>query len=244
MKKKIFMKTAFCIALAACLLNACDESEGYSLGDAWYSVATVNPLSEDIYSLTLDDGTTLWPAATDVPWYKPIHRQRALAVYTLLSDEFQGYDHAVKVLDIQNILTKTIAKDLGEENDAEYGNDPVEILNMWIGDGYLNVEFSFGNGGTGIVHYINLLRTDSVDSPYAFEFRHNAYGDATAYAQKGIVAFDLAEILSGIAEEVELTVKINTFNGELVKKILFKPLEKPAAVEPDVRAGVYSAIIK
>jgi hypothetical protein len=244
MKKMELLKTAFCIALAACLLNACDEGSGYSLNDAWYSVATVNPLSEDAYSLTLDDGTTLWPAATDVPWYKSKHRQRAIAVYTLLSDEFQGYDHAIKLLDIQNILTKAVAKDLGEENDTEYGNDPVEMMNMWLGDGYLNVEFGFGHGGMGVVHYINILRPDSADSPYSFEFRHNAYDDDITYGQKGLVAFDIADILSEIKEDVELTVKINTFDGELVKKILFKPLEEPAAVEPDVRAGGFSSIIK
>lgn len=209
------------------------------MDNAWYSIATVNPLNDDAYSLTLDNGTTLWPVATDVPWYSPKHKQRAIVVYTLLSDKFQGYDHAVKILDIRNVLTKAVARDLGEKNDEEYGNDPVRILNMWIGDGYLNVEFSFKNGGMGVVHYINLLKTDHADTPYYFEFRHHAYGDNTLYAQKGIVAFDLSDIQG--EEEIELTVKINTFEGELTKKIAFKP---STAANVEVGTEKYDTNIK
>jgi hypothetical protein len=221
-------------------LNACDDGDEYSMNKAWYSIATVNPLNDNgMYSLTLDNGTTLWPAATDVPWYNPKHKRRAIAVYTILSDKFQGYDHAVKILDIQNVLTKAAAKDLGEKNDEEYGNDPVKILNMWIGDGYLNVEFGFYNGGMGVSHYINLVKTDRADTPYYFEFRHNAYGDATVYARKGIVAFDLSDIHG--EEEVELTVKVNTFEGELIKKVAFKPA---SAEKVHVGTEKYDADIK
>jgi hypothetical protein len=221
MRKVKLFKSALCTVLALLLLDACNDEEGYSMDNAWYSIATVNPLSDDTYSLTLDNGTTLWPAATDVPWYSPKHKRRAVVVYTVLSDKFQGYDHAVKILDIQNVLTKAVAGDLGEKNDEEYGGDPVRILNMWIGDGYLNVEFGFKNGGLGVVHYINLVKIEHADTPYYFEFRHNAYGDNTSYAQKGIVAFDLSDIYG--KEEIELTVKINTFEGELIKKIAFAP---------------------
>ncbi|MDR1602034.1 MAG: NigD-like protein [Tannerella sp.] len=244
MKKVNLLKTALCIVLTAFLLNACNDGDGYSMDDAWYSIVTVNPLNDDAYSLTLDNGTTLWPAATAVP-YSPKQKRRAIAVYTILSDKFQGYDHAVKILDIQNVLTKAVASDLGDKNDEEYGNDPVSILNMWIGDGYLNVEFLFKSGDMGIVHYINLLKTEHADTPYYFEFRHNAYGDNTLYAQKGIVAFDLSDILG--EEEIELTVKINTFEGELTKKITFKPADAKTEIKMekvDVDTVKYNNIIK
>ncbi|MDR1406525.1 MAG: NigD-like protein [Tannerella sp.] len=234
------LKSALCIVLAGLLLNACNDDGVYSMNDAWYSIATVNPLGDGAYSFTLDDGTTLWPAATDAPWYDAQQKQRVIVVYTILSDRFQGYDHAVKVLDIRNVLTKDVAKDLDEKNDGEYGRDPVKILNMWIGDGYLNVEFGFRNGGMGVVHYVNLVKMDNADTPYSYEFRHNAYGDNTLYAQKGMVAFDLSDIRE--TEEIELTVKINTFEGELEKKITFKP--SGTAAETNVSAENYSADVK
>jgi len=240
MKKIGLLKVMFLMALTATLFNACDDGNGYSLDDAWYSIATVNPLGEYSYSLTLDDGTTLWPAATDVPWYHSDQRRRVLAVYTILSDEFDGFDHAVKVLDIQNVLTKPVAEDLGssDENDKTYGTDPIEILDMWIGDGYLNVEFGFRNGDSSIAHYINLVPVADSDHPFTFEFRHNAYGDNAAYARKGLVAFDLSDLDTG-GGEVELTIKAKSYDGEVTKQITYSPSETSTTQR---EAGLYNSL--
>jgi hypothetical protein len=240
MKAINLLKKKLLIAMIALTLYSCIDNDGYSLDNALYSIATVNPLDISSYSLTLDDGTTLWPIATDT-WYKPDKKTRALVVYTLLSDEFQGYDHAVKILDIKNILTKATTKDLGEDNDTEYGNDPIQIINMWVGDGYLNVEFGFNIGNSGIVHYINLVKINNVNTPYYFELRHNAYGDSNSYAQKGIVAFDLSD-LDTQGNEVTLTIKVNTFEGEKTETIVFNA--PPSATVANIPAGSYNSEIK
>jgi hypothetical protein len=198
------------------------DDSGYSLGKVWYSLATVEPLGDtSAYFLTLDHGSTLWPAATDIPWYVPGEKHRALVFYTILSDTFQGYDHAVKVLSIRDILTKPIAEDLGEENDAHYGNDPVKILDLWIGDGYLNVKFGFNYGG-GVKHFINLVKRDGVDTPNYFEFRHNAYQDSAYTGRKGIVAFDLSS-LDTDGQEILLTIRVKTFEGDKDYTIKYQP---------------------
>ena len=95
--KRLFFNCAGGVMIAL-FLNSCNlDNNGYSLGDVWYSLATVNPLDNGrIYSLTLDDGKTLWPAATRAPYYKPKANQRAFVYYTILSDSFQGYNHAVR----------------------------------------------------------------------------------------------------------------------------------------------------
>jgi hypothetical protein len=218
------------IAIAGFMLNSCMKDEGYSLDDAWYSIATVRPLdSSTSYWMTLDSGTSLWPVATDVPGFQPKEKQRAFVIYTLLSDAFQGYDHAVKILDIKGILTKQIAKDLWEENDETYGTDPVEISEMWIGDGYLNIKFEFNYGGDE-VHFINLMKNESVRNPelgnesarmpHMYEFRHNAYNDSERSKRKGIVAFDLSSVdTQGV--DVELTIAVNTFGGAKEYKITY-----------------------
>jgi hypothetical protein len=211
------------IAAASFVFNSCSNDEAYSLDKAWYSIATVRSTGDGgTYWLTLDSGTSLWPVATDIPWYNPKELQRAFVVYSLLSDEFQGFDHAIKIWDIKSILTKPIAENLGAENDSIYGTDPVDISDLWIGDGFLNIVFEFNYGGD-TVHFINLLKNDSVRTPFFYEFRHNAYNDNPRYWRKGIVAFDLSSV-DTLGEEVELTIQVNTFEGTKDYKIKYHSL--------------------
>lgn len=221
MNKKLFLCMG--IVMTSLVLNSCDmDNDGYSLDKVWYSIATVEPLGDSpAYFLTLDQGTTLWPAATNIPWYVPKERQRALVFYTILSDAFQGYDHAVKVLDIQGVLTKPIAEDKGEENDAYYGDDPVKILDMWVGDGYLNVEFRFNYGGS-VKHFINLVKRDDAEKPNYFEFRHNAYQENAYAGRNGIVAFDLSTLETD-EEEIQLTIRVKTFEGDKNYTVNYRP---------------------
>ena len=228
------IKLGLWLAVATLVFNSCNDDDGYSLDKAWYSIATVHPLETKSYGsvsapywLTLDSGTSLWPVATNIPWYNPKEKTRAFVVYTLLSDEFPGYDHAVKVLDLKSILTKPVAENLAEANDSIYGTDPVNISDIWIGDGYLNVVFEFNYGGNA-VHYINLLEQIEEDNPYLFEFRHNAYDDEARYRRKGIVSFDLSSIETN-GEEVELTILVNTFDGAKDYTVKYNSSGNPAA---------------
>ena len=227
MKRIKYMMLCLGIALTIFVFNACSNEKGYSLDDAWYSIATVRTngnSGSSSYWLTLDSGTSLWPVATNVPLYNPKDKQRAIVIYSILSDEFSGYDHAIKILDIKSILTKPIAEDLGEENDEIYGTDPVGISEMWIGDGFLNITFEFNYGGDK-VHFINLIKNASVRTPYYFEFRHNAYNDREHSKRKGIVAFDLSTVDTQ-EEEVELTICVNTFDGAKEYKIKYNSSTK------------------
>ncbi|MDR1455003.1 MAG: NigD-like protein [Tannerella sp.] len=210
------------VLAASCVFNSCNDSEGYSLDNVWYSMATVVPSDDSpAYHLRLDRGTTLWPAASSIPWYAPTEKHRALVYYTVLSDAFQGYDHAVKVLDIRDVLTKPVAGDRGGENDSYYGTDPVRILDLWIGDGYLNVEFGFGYGGN-VRHFINLVKREGGDTPSCFEFRHNAYGDNVHVQSKGIVSFDLSS-LEVEGEDLQLVIRAKTPEGEKDYTVTYRP---------------------
>ena len=65
-----------------------------------------------------------------------------ITYFNPLYDNYEGYDHAVKVEHNYNVLTKQV-EDLTAENESEFGNDPVWVNKdmMWIGGGYLNVIF-------------------------------------------------------------------------------------------------------
>ena len=230
MKRMKCMMLSAGIVLTSFMLGSCSNDDGYSLDKAWYSVATIRTggYGSTSYWLTLDGGTSLWPVAMNVPLHNLKEKQRAFVVYTILSDEFNGYDHAVKILDVKSILTKPIAENKGEQNDENYGTDPVGISDMWIGDGFLNIVFEFNYGGNS-VHYINLVENDTVNTPYFFEFRHNAYNDNELYRRKGIVAFDLSSV-DTMGEEVELAIQVNTFDdGKKIFKIKYHPSNNPAA---------------
>lgn len=217
----------FWIASAVFVFNSCSDDEGYSLDKVWYSIATIHPMENNSYWLSLDNGISLWPVATSIPWYNPDAKQRAFVVYTLLSGKYYGYDHAIKILDLKSILTKSIAENSGEENDEKYGTDPVEISDMWIGDGYLNIVFEFYYGGNA-VHFINLVENVSEDNPYLFEFRHNAFNDNIRYRRKGIVAFDLSSV-NTMEKEVELSILVNTFEGVKNYKVVYNSSKNPTS---------------
>ena len=74
------------IAFTICLFNSCTNDKGYSLDDAWYSIATIRTegYGATSYWLTLDSGTSLWPVATNVPLNTPKDKERAFVLYTIL----------------------------------------------------------------------------------------------------------------------------------------------------------------
>jgi len=175
------------------------------------------------YSLTLDDGTRLWPAGTEIPFYRPTTRHRALAYYTILSDTFQGYDHAILMRGIRDILTKPfIESDMlsTSKTSDDFGSDPISVIDIWYGDGYINVHFGANHGGTKR-HLVNLVQvSQSGIPPYVFEFRHNAFGDPPRYGRRAFVAFDMAKLKFPAGSDSTVTVRVKTFDGEKRYKIV------------------------
>lgn len=206
------------ILLSSAIFSSC-SNDGYSLGDYRVEIATVKPEGETVYSLILDDSTTLWPAATNV-YYKPKKNQRAMVNYTILSDKFKEYDHAIKVNDIIDILTKDITT-LNMATADSLGNDPVQILNYWIGDGYLNIHFATRFTFGANKHFINLAKNDTVDIPNLYEFRHNAYGDLNGTYSESYVAFNLNSIKTDDATSATFILKVKTFEGDKETKITY-----------------------
>lgn len=200
-------------------LNACQDDDDYSLDKFAIEIMTVVP-DGDTYYLRRDNGEKLWPFATNCPGYNS-SKTRAQVNYTMLSDSIPGFSHGIKINWIENILTKNISPYRGAENDSIYGTDPVKIIAMNIGDGYLNIRFAANFGNTGVKHLISLIQDQEVNTPYALELRHQAYGDNALYAAEGLVAFDLSSLLNTGGQTVELTIKVNTFEGEKSYKLAY-----------------------
>lgn len=199
--------------------SACQDDDDYSLDKFAIEIMTVVP-DGSTYYLRRDNGEKLWPFATNCPGYNS-SKTRAQVNYTMLSDSIPGFSHGIKINWIENILTKNISPYRGAENDSIYGTDPVKIIAMNIGDGYLNIRFAANFGNTGVKHLISLIQDQEVNTPYALELRHQAYGDNALYAAEGLVAFDLSSLLNTGGQTVELTIKVNTFEGEKSYKLAY-----------------------
>lgn len=191
MKSKLFAL----FSLLFLSLSSCDDGEGYSLGDFAVDMATVNQ-ETDCYSLTGDTWGTLWPAATAIPLYHPADSQRVIVYFNPLQDDFQGYDCAIKVEDVEEILTKRIDR-LTPENNAEFGNDPIAIEDgyIWISGGFLNIRFTQNLPKTH-KHRISLVKdeiyNEEINDGYIhLQVRYNDYDDLTGIFVNGLVSFNL-----------------------------------------------------
>lgn len=213
--KNRFLQLGLVLLIA---LASCNKNDGYSLGDFRINVATVHKLSESVYSLTLDNGIKLWPAASDVR-YNPKDSQRVFVNYTILSDQYGNYDHAIKINDIWNILTKNIV-DLTSENESDIGHDPIRIHDVWIANDFLNIGFLFNYSGIR-PHAINLVKNQITqetngEEVVELEFRHNAFNGGSNRLFDGLVCFNLRPIRRKNIDSVKLRITYKDFpkNGE------------------------------
>lgn len=214
MKRKFILSAITLAMFVAIGFQSCDDNNGYSLGDFWVDIATVETDdNSSAYWFILDDGTTLWPAASDIQ-YLPKQGQRIILNYSILSNQKNEFDHYIKINYIWDILTKkTIV--LTATNVDSIGNDPVKINDMWIGNHYLNVDFLFNYGGIR-PHAINLVENslipDPQDGKIHLEFRHNAYGSTNNRLYNGLVCFDLKPYQNSSTDSVTFAIKVLDWN--------------------------------
>ena len=139
MKKLYGLFMAICLAVMP-VLQSCDDGDGYSLGDFTPPLWATVRVTGNAFYLNCDVWGTLWPVNTDIGWYDAVDGQRVITVFNPLQDNYAGYDHAVKLLRLQNILTKEV-ETLTPETEEDFGNDPVFINkgDISISGGYMNI---------------------------------------------------------------------------------------------------------
>lgn len=221
MKKTLL--TPFLVTLSILMgIVSCDDHAN-SLGNFGIDIATVIPEGDNAYSLLLDNGTRLWPAASALN-YSPSYNQRVFLNYTILSDAQSGYDHFIKVNDIWNILTKETI-DLTSRNRDSIGNDPVKANAVWVGGDYLNVSFMFNYGGVQ-PHAVNLVKqspsSEETPGQLELEFRHNAYESRQTKLYEGFVCFDLKPLRVENQDSLKLSVKVKGWSGDQSYDIVYR----------------------
>lgn len=219
---------AICLAVMPAL-QSCSDDDGYSLGDftppLWATVRTTG----NAFYLDCDVWGTLWPVNTDLGWYKPAEGQRVITVFNPLYDNYEGFDHAVKLLRLQDVLTKEV-ETLTPETEEEFGNDPVLIYqgDISISGGYMNI-FFLQNLPSQTKHRISLLRPQDDRELYGddgylhLELRYNDYDDVTERRAYGAVSYNLGS-LDITSETKGIKLKLNSEkNGEV--EVVFDKME-------------------
>ena len=210
--KRITPHIALILIAMLAFTTSCDNS-GHSLNTFRIDIATVQPVGQNSFTLLLDNGKLLWPAASAVRYF-PRENQRVIVNYTILSDRHGEFDHLIRINDIWNVLTKQVIE-LTAENADSIGNDPVRINQMWVGGDFLNVSFVFNWGGVR-PHAINLVKNTTisqVSDVIHLEFRHNSFGSTSTQGREGLVSFDLRPFRTEEKDEVRFSVKVNEPTG-------------------------------
>jgi len=205
------------------ILTSCSD-DGYSLGDMWVGIATVDNLDDENFTLTIGDSTTLWIGASSVPHYHP-KEKRALINFTILGDNYAGYDHIVKLNSIREVLTKNV-ETIDRDSLEKVTNDPIKLKSIWISGGYLNIRYSYPYGGDS-QHEVNLFKVEELGvvlpgDTIKLEFCHNTKDDTNRWWIETYVSFDLKSLQRAGKDIVELEVMMNTTDGEKISNITYK----------------------
>ena len=244
MRKLHWLFMVVCLAVMPAL-QSCDDNDGYSIGDFTPPLWATVRVTGNAFYLDCDVWGTLWPVNTDLGWYEPVDGKRVITIFNPLSDGFDGYDHAVKLLRLYDVLTKEV-ETLTPETEEEFGNDPVAIFkgDIGISGGYLNIVFQ-QNLPSEKKHRISLVQpaeatADAVsedDGYLHLELRYNNYGDVSGRRAAGLVSFNLKEVLtpemkgiklklnSEVNKEVEIVFEKQSNNAEEASNLDFSKMQ-------------------
>ena len=206
-----------CLALTTALQSCIDYyqyDDGYEYGKN--ALVTAKIADDQTFYLQLNDSVTMLPSNISKPPFGN-KEVRALVQYYETEMYTPGYDKTIHVNWIDSILTKNTVKDLGSQNNAVYGNDPVDIVNDWVNiaeDCYLTLRFRTNWGPNGRPHEVNLVTGGNKYNPYVLEFRHNAHHNNSGKIGDALVAFNLKNLPSTEGKTVKLRLEWNSYNGK------------------------------
>ena len=202
--------------LQSCL-NDDDENRGTR-----FTIGTIEVIGEKEYFFNLDDGDKMYPSDTTyIHNYTVENNQRVFIHFLPLEEDIPGYDYNVKLIQLENILTKDIIP-LTEETADSIGNDRINATSLWITGNYLNIEHQFFHSNNpDKKHMLNLVineaSTGENDKPdyVNLEFRHNAYNDSQLTLGTGLASFKLDNIAEQLKEKKGLNIRVKSlYDGE------------------------------
>lgn len=211
-----FIALALVFLLMPALQSCLDDNDSYP--NTYFTIGTLNIIGDKEYDFTLDDGDKMYPTDTSyIHNYALVDKQRVFIHFLPLEEDLPGYDYNVRLLQLQNILTKDIIT-LTDENATEIGNDRINATKLWITGNFLNIEYQFFHSDNeDKKHLLNLVineasqtATSTEEDYICLEFRHNAHNDEQRKTGWGIVSFKLDEIADQLQGKKGLKILVNS----------------------------------
>lgn len=224
--KNLFVAITLSLFFGASAVSCSDDNDGYSLGNYAIYMATINP--DDNRSFMLDDSTTLYAAAPFGNYQTKY--ERAIINFTLLGENYNKHDYAIRLNGIYDVLTKNIIY-IDRTNQHEMdsiGNEAIIVKRLWQGGGYINIEFEFQTHGDKL-HMINLVNFNKDIAPteteISLDFRHHlGGGKPNGYPLKGFVSFRLGEFKNFTSEKITFKINAKNYKGDtVIHSLEYKP---------------------
>lgn len=241
MKKKLLFSTL--VLGAAMMLPSCTDNDySYDLSRPT-ALVTVCPDNDGSFVMQLDDNTRLIPTNVKTSPFGA-KEVRALVNYTEVGEQTKDVRN-VQINWLDSIRTKQPVQSLGEQNDREFGHDPIEVVNDWVTiaeDGYLTLRIRTLWGNTSKQHVINLLTGLNPENPFELELRHDAKGDINGRWGDALVAFNLNKLPRENNDTKKITLKWKSFTGD--KTTTFEIKMRPIKQDINQNNLMYSSLIE
>lgn len=149
--------------------------------------------------------------------------ERAIILCDVLYQE-EGGDYAVRLNNMQKVLTKSPINSSETSDENILTNDPLILSDMWVSGGYLNIQLTIPvKIESTQPHIINLMFDDAAqkDGIYKFTLLHNAGGEVLKseesnndmYLANAYASFPITSIITEENAKIRLTwnsYKINS----------------------------------
>ncbi len=215
-KLRFYLAAVILTVLTMPMLQSClDDDNDYR--NTLFTIGTLEIIDGKDYFFNLDDGDKMYPSDTTyIHNYELANGQRVFIHFLPLEEDKPGYEYNVKLIQLENILTKDIIS-LTEETADSIGNDRINVAKLWITGKYLNIEHQFFHSDNpNKKHMLNLVinktseASESEDDYINLEFRHNAYDDEQRKPGWGLVSFKLDEIEKQLEGKKGLKILVNS----------------------------------
>lgn len=136
------MKKLTALLLSALLivpfLSSCSKDDD---GPQMSVLATILPFwSEYGFAVQMDNGETMYPGNLRIKYEVKDEAQRAIIQFSKINEPVNGFTYNADIYNIADIETKGI--NIVTSSDEVLGTDGIEIVEAYIGGGYLNIEFN------------------------------------------------------------------------------------------------------
>src|SRR5690554_7703946 len=220
MKRMLFLfSDLLALAAVSCSVND-DDGEYYQ-----YRLGIIEGSSDATFTILTDDGYRLKPTEFLSNDYEIVDGKRVIVQFSIVAEvESSEIDYEVKMAMIEDIPVKDIIIANEEVRDS-LGTDPATISALSLGNGYLNVQFSF-YGQKAEKHYLYMVYDEEKQEKEGFitlDFHHNAHDDIKSSPYSGLFSFPVAQFEEGGSGTIKFLFRSrkednSTFTHELEYK--------------------------